>query len=46
MKSATYVPEVLNLSWQAMSQAGNPYGDGQAVARIVQTLLAWREATQ
>jgi UDP-N-acetylglucosamine 2-epimerase len=28
-----------------MSQAGNPYGDGQAAARIVQTLLTWREAT-
>ena len=32
-------------AWQAMSQAGNPYGDGQAAARIVQTLLTWREAT-
>ena len=32
-------------AWQAMSQAGNPYGDGQAAVRIVQTLLTWREAT-
>jgi UDP-N-acetylglucosamine 2-epimerase (non-hydrolysing) len=32
-------------AWQAMSRAGNPYGDGQAAARIVQTLLKWREAT-
>ncbi|WP_374220699.1 UDP-N-acetylglucosamine 2-epimerase [Deefgea sp. CFH1-16] len=30
-------PEV----YQAMAQAGNPYGDGNAAARIVDLICAW-----
>lgn len=45
-EEAVYVETKALLSdrtlYQAMSEAANPYGDGQASRRIVQAILSWR----